>query len=149
MRFIVGLGLVILLASCATTTTNYYQQTVQSWRGGNVNLLIKQWGAPDKRATGSDGHSLYLYQTQTYRHLNGPASPSISVNVNAQGHAVMTTAPNTNMAWNRGGMSFSCVTIFEIDKNGVILSTHIHGTHCYGNESFANRMKNPLPKTVK
>jgi hypothetical protein len=148
MRFIVGLSLIILLSSCATTTTNYYQQTVQSWHGGDANTLIKRWGAPDRRTIGPDGNSLYLYQTQSYRNLNTPSSPSIGVNFNAEGHAVMTTTPNTNMAWNRGAMSYSCVTAFEVAKNGTILNTSIQGSSCYGNESFASRMKNPMAKNL-
>jgi len=146
MRFIVGLSLIILLSSCATTTTNYYQQTVQSWQGGNASMLVRQWGAPDRRAIGPDGNSLYLYQTQNYRNLNTSSSPSIGVNVNSQGHPVMTTAPNPSMSWNRGAMSFSCVTAFEIAKNGTILNTDIQGASCYGNENFAARMRNPMTK---
>lgn len=123
MRFILYLGLTILLSSCVTTTTNYYPQTVQSWRGGNVNNLIRQWGAPDRTISSPNGNTLYLYQTQSYRHLNAPSSP-----------------------WNRGAMSSTCVATFEVARNGKILNTKIRGNNCYGNEHFAKRLSNPASK---
>lgn len=151
MRFTMTIfGLTILLAGCATTMNNYYQQTVQSWRGGSVNQLVKQWGRPDRVATGPKGNTLYVYETQNYRTVSGPTYPAVGVHVGSDGRPVMTTSPATNMAWNRGSMSISCVAAFETDPSGKILNTEVQGSNCYGGESFAKRLSNknaPLPKS--
>lgn len=146
MRFINCIGLTILLSSCATTTTNYYTQTVQSWRGGSVYTLVKQWGRPDRTITSPNGNTLYVYQTQSYRNLNAPSSPSVGVNVSQSGRAILSNPSYNNMTWNRGAMSLTCMAAFEVGKNGKILDTQIQGTSCYGGESFAKRLTNPASK---
>lgn len=146
MRYFFCFGLAILLSSCAATTANYYQQTAQSWQGGQARSLVKRWGAPDRVESRPNGNTVYIYQTQTYRNFNAPASPSIGVSTNRSGRTLLTSSSDSNMTWNRGAMSISCMTAFEIAPTGRILAFESQGTSCYGGESFANRMKNPDSK---
>lgn len=144
MRTIFQLALMsCLLTSCATTNTNYYTQTVQSWRGGNAQLLTKSWGRPDRVLATPKGNTFYIYQTQSYRNMNAPASPSIAVNMSQTGRPTLTSEPYMNTTWNRGAMSLTCVAGFEIARNGKIVNTRIEGSSCYSSESFAKRMSNP------
>lgn len=143
MRHLIIVGLVILLSSCAGTKSNYYTQTVQSWQGGNINQLIKLWGRPDGSGTGSDGHKMVIYRTQSNRNNGSSAAPSFGVTAGASGRPVLTTYPSTNRTWNRGVMSQTCTAAFEADKRGTIIATQVKGTGCYAGESFANSLSNP------
>jgi hypothetical protein len=136
------LGFTILLVSCAATT-NYYPETVQSWKGGNANALVKRWGTPDERLNGPKGSAVLVYKTQTMRNYNAPASPSIGVSVAPDGRPIMTTATNVNNTWNRNGVSLTCVTAFQVNAKGTILSSVSKGTGCYGSQQFVSRMGNP------
>lgn len=136
------LGFLILLSGCASTKTNYYTQTVQSWHGGNVNALIKRWGIPDDRLKSPRGNIVYVYKTESYRGDSAPMSPAVGVSFTPGGTPIMTTGPNLNNTWNRG-MSLACITAFETDANGKIISAQAQGPGCYASEALAAKMRNP------
>ena len=143
MRHIISLGLVLLLASCAAGTSSYYTQTVDSWRGGNVNALVSRWGTPDLRTPGPNGTTLYAYRVTSYHSYNNRTSPAIGVNY-IGGRPVIAVTPSTNNAWNPGAMSIGCVAGFEANQKGVIVSTQIHGNGCYADQAFAAKHANPV-----
>ena len=140
MRLII-LGLFIVLSSCATTMDNYYSQTVESWRGGNINSLINRWGRPDERMSGPSGTTMYVYKTMGLRNANGPSGPNIGVHVSSSGHPVMTTTPNTNN-WTRGGSTLNCVTAFVVNPKGIITEVNFEGPRCYANQTFQENKSN-------
>jgi hypothetical protein len=143
MRLLTTFSITILLASCATTMTNYYKPTVQSWQGGSTKNLVQRWGRPDRVLNTADGKTIYLYQAENYRNINTPSYPSVGMHVDANGRPLMTGSPEGNMSWNRGAMSISCVALFEAGANGKILSTQTQGNNCYMGASFAARKVNP------
>lgn len=143
MRFFMGLGLTILLSGCATSTTNYYTQTVAGWRGGNVKSLLKRWGMPDERIISPSGSVLYLYKTESYRTYNGPSSPAIGVNYSRGGRPVIVNTPNTNTTWDRGALSITCMAAFEVNPRGEIINTQVQGHGCYGGDNFMAKNGNP------
>lgn len=147
MRFILGTCLTILLTGCTTTTTNYYHKTVCSWQGGDAKTLVQHWGRPDNILNASNGHSLYIYQSQSYRNMNAPSMPSIGVHRVGNG-ATLATTSNLNMTWNRGPMSTTCVAAFLVGPNGEISRTETHGSSCFGNQHFAQLMSNPTKKMI-
>jgi hypothetical protein len=131
------LSTTLLLSSCAATTANYYTQTIQSWRGGNAQILIKRWGQPDQQLRKRGGGSVYLYRTQSYNAYHSPVSPfGVPVSNNSR-------QPNTNNVWNRGLFSLTCSALFETNAKGVIVNTQIEDQRCYGNENFAKKYSNP------
>ena len=143
MRLPICLGFIILLSACATTTNNYYPQTIQSWRGGDAKALVSRWGMPDKRFAGPNGTTVYVYQSENYRANTGRFSPSVGVNFNRTGTPTMTTQPNTNFSMDRG-ISLNCTSMFVIDnKSGKVVSTQSQGNNCVGNSSFAEAKSNP------
>jgi hypothetical protein len=156
MRFMMaclGSGFVILfsilLSSCATTTTNYYTQTIQSWRGGNVKTLLQRFGRADSRIMAGNGNMLLIYKTENYHTYNTTASPTVGVHFNSSGKPIMTSVPNTNPSWNRSGaLSLTCSAGFEVDKHGTIVDTQVQGNGCYGDENFASKWRNPGVKGV-
>lgn len=143
MRFIICLGLLMLVSSCTTSTANYYTQTIHGWRGGNAKNLVQRWGTPDQRMTSPGGNTIYIYNTQSYRNFNAPSSPPVGVNYTSGGRPVIVPMNNSLNNWNRGPMSISCSAIFEANPKGVIINTQIQGTGCYGSENFANTKSNP------
>lgn len=143
MCYFIGLGLVILLAGCATTTTNYYTKTIGTWRGGNAETLMKTWGTPDDKIASANGNTVYIYKTMSYSQSPTSPSPTVGVSVGANGRPVMVSSPNTNTVWSRG-MSISCVTAFVVNKQGIITAVQSRGDHCFGGETFAKQMKNPI-----
>jgi hypothetical protein len=152
MRHLPSLTLIILAAflisGCATSTFNYYTGTVEGWRGGNVNTLVRQWGTPDNKTISRDGQTYYYYKTTSYRNTSQPTAPEVGVHYTpGSSPVIITNAPNTNMTWNRGTMSMTCVAIFVANKKGVITDTKIQGRGCYGGESFASQKSNPQVKT--
>jgi hypothetical protein len=144
MRNIVSLLLLMLLTACVAPKPNYYAPTVNSWRGSHISTLTQRWGTPDIQRLMSNGHSLYLYKIESYRSTTQTYSPSIGVN-DTRGNAPILTssAPNTNMTWNRGGMSLSCAVLFETNKNNIIVNTTMQGNGCYGGKEFARKKANP------
>ncbi|EKD70336.1 MAG: hypothetical protein ACD_46C00566G0004 [uncultured bacterium] len=146
MRQVILLGLCLIITGCAGK--NYYTQTVQSWKGGSAKNLVSRWGSPDDSLQGAGGMTYYLYKTESYHTYNTPSSPSVGLNLSSDGRPVMTTAPNTNLTWNRD-MSLTCNVIFAINSQGTIVDTRIQGTTCYGSEGFAKRLSNPSVGIVK
>lgn len=67
MRHFISLGLILLLTSCANITTNYYPQTVNSWRGATAQNLNKIWGSPDRVMKISNGNTVYVYKSSGCR----------------------------------------------------------------------------------
>ena len=141
MRFIIPIGLVILLSSCGTTT-NYYTQTVQSWQGANVKTLADRWGRPDNMIKGPRNQTIYVYKTESYHNTNAPTGPSAGISFSADGKPVIVTQANTNTTWNRG-MSLTCNAYFIVNGSGTIVDTKISGDTCFGSSGFASRLGNP------
>lgn len=147
MRFIIPLGLTILLAACGTTT-NYYTQTVQSWNGSSLNSLASNWGQPDVQKKSPNGQVVYVYKTESYTRTNAPDVPSAGITYSADGKPVIVTHNNPSTSW-AGGAASTCTAFFIADKKGTIVETKVVGNGCYGGSSFANRMANPAKSTEK
>lgn len=146
---IVPLATAILLSSCATSTTNYYTPSIQSWQGSNVNTLIQQWGRPDYKVTTASGNTTLAYKTESYSAYVSPSNPQIGVNASNPERPVIVVPQNTNNTWNRGTLSINCTAIFTANKQGTITDTKIVGQSCYGGEVFAQKYANPRMNVVK
>lgn len=140
MRPVIVLGFAFLLTSCASTMSNYYTQTVDSWRGASANQLVKQWGTPDLRMAGPNHTTFYVYRTEGYRHYNQRTSPPVGVNY-AGGRPVIVIDQNTN-PWNQGAMVLTCAAGFEANAQGIIVNTQVKGNGCYGGDAFAQKYRN-------
>lgn len=141
MRSFIFLSITLLLAGCAGSNTNYYNQTVQSWRGGNTSNLVSQWGTPDRRLGAPDGQIVYIYNTQSYRNAPLATSPAIGVNVQG-GKPVIVSTPTPHSAIDRGPTSLSCTAMFVANKQGKIIDVQAAGNGCYGSKRFSDRLSN-------
>ncbi len=139
------LSICMCILSACGTTTNYYTQTVESWRGGNINTLTERWGKPDARMPTNDGNIAYLYQTASYHNNPGPSSPQVGVNFTPGGRPSIITQ-NTNFAASRGGITYNCLTTFVTNRQGKILRVEEQGHGCYGSSRFSNNKSNPDKK---
>ena len=134
--FICSLGLTILLAGCASSTSNHYTQSVQTWRGSQISTLISQWGKPDESIIAPNGDRTYLYKSQSTA-LNYPSfSPAQGVTYSKGGRPILTTSPTTNMSSSRGNTNSFCMAAFEVNAKGVIVSTQLLGNGCFGQTGF-------------
>lgn len=145
MRFIITLGLVILLSSCVGTTGNYYTSTVNSWRGGSASSLVSQWGTPDTKIVNPNGSTIYIYKTKSYGTPNTTGSNPVGVNVSRTGRPVIVTPNNTNGS--RSSLSINCLAVFEADAKGKIYNTEVRGKGCYGSQEFVKTKGNPAKYT--
>lgn len=141
MRFIILLGVAILLSGCGTTT-NYYTQTVQSWNGSNLKDLNKRWGKPDQIVNTPHGETVYLYKTESYQRTTTPNGPSTGISYTADGRPVVVTRQNFGGNGNRN-MTVHCFTYFIADPKGKIVEVKNSGGSCFANTSFIERMGNP------
>lgn len=140
MHFLI-IGLIILLSSCSNPYLgNYYSQTVESWHGGNAKALVARWGAPDKEIISNDGNKFFIYKSNSYRTAN-TTTAQLGLNFRDDGKPVIVSTPNPS--WSRGALATNCMTAFETNKKGTIVSTQMGGNGCYGNASFAETRGNP------
>ena len=121
MRYIIILGLMILLANCAKTN-GYYTKTAQSFEGQHVRFLIEKWGLPDSQRT-ENGNRVYLYKIESDRIADASFSPAIGVN--PKGGPILVSAPPSDQ-----GISLMCFTSFVVNKQGIIIDTRKEGAGC-------------------
>ena len=148
MRSILYSALILLLAGCTSVTSNYYTQTVQSWRGGNVHDLMNRWGTPDTKVVSPNGNMFLVYKTESYRSYTAPSSPEVGVHFTGKGAPVLVSGPNPGAAsnWNRGGGVITCYAGFEANPQGVIIRTQVQGAGCYSGQGFATQRGNPATR---
>lgn len=144
MRFIISLGLVILLSGCAGTTGNYYTSTVKSWRGGNAASLVSQWGTPDTKIVNPNGSTIYVYKTRSASSDNAAASNQAGVNVSRTGRPVIVTS-NSGL-WSGKSPTINCLAVFEANAQGKIYNTEVRGKGCYENRNFMSWKGNTVKK---
>lgn len=130
----------ILLSSCASIQANYYNQTINSWRGADINTLLKKWGRPAKKLNTLSGSTVYVYKKQEFRNPESLTSPAVGVNYRPGGTPIVTTTRPTN--WNNG-LTLFCIAAFEVNKEGTIIDVQTQGNNCFADSEFMNRMKNP------
>ncbi len=143
MRFITLVSAIGLLAGCASTNNNY-TQTVQGWRGANINTLVTRWGNPQDQATAANGNTVYVYQTRAYPSFTSPPANPVGVHYTGQGTPVITNTGSAVMNNDRlGGLNLNCSAIFIANKAGQIIDTKTRGTGCYGGSDFVTQYSNP------
>lgn len=128
------LGLAVVLAGCASNTTDY-ATGVQGWQGQSLKTLEKQWGQPDVKVLSRSGNPVYIYKTTSYRSYPTSYSPQIGVNVSGK-RAVIVSDPNTNPSISRGPQSITCSALFEANPAGTIVNTQVKGSGCYLKKSY-------------
>lgn len=125
MRKILALfGLVILLASCVTTTKKY-DPPIENFQGENINTLIKSWGQPNYRVTTLEGHTILSYTKQMYTAPPPSVSPQVGVS-NRGGRPVIVVTPPDNHA----PLAVTCTVELEANKEGVIIRETVKGSGC-------------------
>ncbi len=60
-----------LLALAACETTEGYRQQISMWQGRTGDDLLIEWGAPDAKATLSDGRELWSYEKSVRQETGG------------------------------------------------------------------------------
>lgn len=112
---------VAMLCSCAALDDGE-GRIIDSWRGANINDLMRAWGIPDRQMQLSDGGSLYEWnnrqQIETVGSTTGRATAS-------QG-----TVYYTEQSVAGGPRSVSCRRTFSTDKDGNIVRGTSEGDNC-------------------
>jgi len=120
MRYIYSLILTALLSACVTSRYEY-QQTIKTWQGSSLQALSEHWGRPDEKITTLNGRTVYLYKTR------------IGIKV----------LPHSSR--NRG-KSLTCITVFEANKKGIIVSAKSYGSSCTNSPQVQQKKKAPHRK---
>lgn len=117
-------SLLILLTSCAST--NYYEQTINSWRGSSIQDLVKSWGEPNQIIKSADGSQIISYITKRPLYFGNTDYQTMVFVAGGKniGVQVPRNQPRTMMT--------GCATQFSVDREGKIISAHSWGGACMG-----------------
>lgn len=136
--FIFLTGSLILLASCATTTSSY-QATVQSWQGNTLSSLEQSWGMPDQKLQ-TPLNTTYIYRT-IVRSPSFPPPPRVGVSQNSKPiMMIINPAPTRSLT--------TCFTHFIANEKNTIIATKIEGFGCHQGGVFSNQLSNQEKKTL-
>lgn len=124
--------LILLLCACATSQN--YQIALKSWRGANINQLVKVWGYPNKRSKAPSGNTLYIYHIENKgRHPVYRAGGTTVVTKHGSDIRVSTTP---SIYSGGGSYDYSCTTWFEVNKKNIIVNTATRGNNCVASKDF-------------
>jgi hypothetical protein len=126
MPHIVNILLIMLLIGCSTQNSQHYTQSLDKWRGRDVNQLLAAFGTPNLKMPAAQGNTLYRYKIETYSSPGGPLSPQVGVNVSRSGRPVIVSATSTN--GNRGAIALNCYRNFLVNSQGIIVKAQSQGT---------------------
>jgi len=124
MRILILFSLLILLTSCATT--NYYDHTIDSWRGSKSQSLIASWGQPNQIIRSANGEQALIYTTQP-RGIGYNQYQNVTYAV-GRGRALAVQVPSNQPQANLVG----CTTVFTINNQGIVTGTRFFGGDCVG-----------------
>lgn len=117
-------SLALFLQAC--TATNPDASGLTRWQGRSINDVTQRWGTPTAITNAPNHTTYYTYVTQRNLEPTLPA-PSVGVNVSNRARPVVVVTPPSPALPNR---ILTCVTTFETDARGVILSATERGSHC-------------------
>ncbi len=126
MRILILFSLLILLTSCATT--NYYNHTINTWRGSNSKSLIASWGQPNQIIQSASGGSALIYTTQPTS-IGYNNYQNVVYAAGRRGRVIAAQVPTNQPQANLVG----CTTIFETNTQSIITGTRFFGGDCVGN----------------
>lgn len=137
--------LIVTLAACSTTSIPNkanYTQAVTSWQGASAEDLVSVWGVPDKREKAATlGNTLYIYQKEEVKTVPGYTQPGqiVPAGMGAAAQGEYYAGYSTNM----NTYAKVCKTIFEVNREGEIVSTSTKGNACRANDSKVRYLINP------
>jgi hypothetical protein len=119
------INLVLLSLLCGCATSNYYDKTVNYWRGKNAAALIAKWGTPDQAIHNNDGSNYYSYTRTHFENFPYPSAPNFT-NFVAGGTAygAMTSNPEANY------YPIHCTTTFQTNPHNIITYASYTGGDC-------------------
>jgi hypothetical protein len=124
MRIFIITTLLILLTSCGST--NYYDGTIQGWRGHQKSDLIADWGQPNQMIESANGSQTLVYTTKR---------PLYAGNMDYQTIVFVAGGKNVGVQVPRNGpktMMTSCTTIFTVNNQNRITGAQFQGGGCVG-----------------
>lgn len=119
----------VTLTSCTLSSLHYYQVAVKTWDGSHRNTLVQVLGQPDMVISEQNGHMLYIYRTLSADFAYAKAHV---VNLSRGETPAMVSIPGTYNPVLHHHFSQTCLAIFEVNQQGIIIKTEARGTHCLG-----------------
>ena len=130
----VGLGLIVamlLAGGCGPkATVAGYREILEHYRGGHIDQLVADWGAPKGQHVYADGRKEYLFSREYRQDYSEPIYPSIGFGLGYGGYRHFGV----------GGAAFYprtvsthysvCETRVITDKRGKILEYYFRGDAC-------------------
>ncbi|MBA3661424.1 MAG: hypothetical protein H0W64_06830 [Gammaproteobacteria bacterium] len=127
MYRLLGLGCIILLSSCATTTNNS-NSTPARMDGTPIQAMTARYGQPLTVINHRNGHSIYTYRTVTYK-TNVGRNPPVAVANTGNKPVIVTRNPIEGPA-NQGNLALTCTLTFETDARGIVIAKQATGNGC-------------------
>lgn len=122
MKTLLSLSLSLVLLGCATTPDeSMLNRIVGSWKGEEIDALVKQWGIPDRQLQVAD---TIIYEWTARRSFVFQGSASTTANTVGTTTYAMTDyrSPTT--------IEIECVRQFVTDQKGLIIDGSFHGDGC-------------------
>lgn len=125
MRTLYFIFFSLLLSACATPNT-HQDENASRWRGKRIDALIQQLGAPVSVAK-TVNHTTYYVYTAQHGHYIATPPPAVAVHVDQGSKPVLTVLPPAPLPPAALGV---CITTFEVNADGFIISAHSEGNGC-------------------
>ena len=130
IRSLKFLIIIFFLVSCATTAK--YEKLLNTWRGGNVNDLISNWGAPSSSFKMSNGNTILTYMRSRSGAIpiyNQPQTTTHQGTIYGSGGMTNYSGTSTSSYGTTTYMpvTWSCKTEFTIDTRDIIIKLEVSG----------------------
>lgn len=109
-------------------TAENYSKAVNSWNGASERVLFQTWGAPNETTQLPDGNTLYLYRSAEHESAPVMYTPTYARTSAQPGNAALLSQPP--IVRNADHQTFYCDTWFEVNPDGMIVTTRFEGNNC-------------------
>lgn len=137
MRVIFLFILCFFVTSCTSYWDGPYSSSKFSyWPGKNVNELTSTWGRPNRIDTAFNGNWEYMYNAKNVqpRSPMGESRTMAFTGPNNTTYGVNVPSPSAQLP-----QPITCVAVFQVNPNNIILSVKEMGNGCNGNVIWPGR----------
>jgi hypothetical protein len=125
--------IIFFIVSCATTAK--YEKLLDTWKGGNVNDLVSQWGAPSSSYKMSNGNTILTYMRSRSGSIpiyNQPQRTTHQGTIYGSGGMTNYSGTSTSSYGTTTYMpvTWSCKTEFTVDSRDIIINWRFLGNSC-------------------
>lgn len=118
MKLPCAILILLLLASAGCATEGKFDAKLRTWKGQDVDTVVRWWGQPDATEKLSSGNHMYVYARLHH--------PLIAFG-DTEAQTPQADSKRTLAATD---VYIHCSSYFEIDPQGKVVSTYFRGDDC-------------------